>query len=102
MLPSDFDWLSGEVVYWDMGGLDATLPLTEQGDDLKEDLAQVEYPRGIVLDVGWYGPHNGFIILIVRDGDWHAPLVRHRAATLTNLAHELRAAIAKADRCARD
>jgi hypothetical protein len=35
-------------------GSDERLPLAEQVSDLKEDLAQVEYPAGVLLDVGWY------------------------------------------------
>ncbi|WP_052351874.1 hypothetical protein [Deinococcus pimensis] len=51
----------------------------------KEDLLQVEYQGGFILDVGWYGDEQ-FHIYIIRDADWSSPVfhqtVTNRTASL--------------------
>lgn len=42
----------------------------------KEDLLQVEYANNYLLDVGWYGEENGFIICIIKDYDWENPILK--------------------------
>lgn len=42
--------------------------------DLKEDLLQVQYANNYLLDVGWYGEENGFIIYIIKGYDWENPI----------------------------
>lgn len=95
MQPVDFDLGPGRVVYWDLGGIGADLPLSAQVELLKEDLAQIVYEGGIVVDVGWYpdGAWEGtFRVSVVRDGDWDQPLFVEDAATIGLL----RAAVARA------
>ncbi len=87
MLASDFDWRSGRVVFWD---LDATAR--------KEDLAQIEFPYDVTLDVGWYG--DAFVIVVVYASDWESPALRRRVESLATLPDELRAAIRFADELA--
>ena len=36
-------------------------------DTQKEDILQVEYPNGFLLDMGWY--QDRYIILVIRDSD---------------------------------
>jgi len=39
----------------------------DDGDYLKEDLLQVNYPEDITLDVGWYrGTNKSFIIYVIK------------------------------------
>src|SRR5262245_20214638 len=52
MNPSTFDWKSGTVDFWDLNEIDEAKPLGDQIDHLKEDLAQIRFPGGIVLDLG--------------------------------------------------
>jgi hypothetical protein len=79
----DFDWRSAQVVQWHLDEID--------GDDgLIEDLAQIEFATGVILDVGWYV--DTFAIVIVRD-DWEHPLYERRVKDAATLDRELRAAI---------
>ncbi|MDR2920342.1 MAG: hypothetical protein LBV72_13390 [Tannerella sp.] len=47
-------------------------------ENLREDMLQVIYPKDYLLDVGWYGTSNGFIISIIRNQDWENPVARTR------------------------
>eukprot|EP01133_Synstelium_polycarpum_P000138 gene138-163_t len=45
---------------------------------LKEDMLQVEYAGGLILDVGWYpsfDTHGGFRINVIRNYDWDRPVI---------------------------
>lgn len=54
--------------------------------ELEEDLWQATDPSGrFVLDVGWYpeGDEAGaFTCVLIEDGDWEAPLSKHRTRSL--------------------
>ena len=41
---------------------------------LSEDMLQIEYPGGYILDLGWYGSSNGYIIYIITDKNWETPV----------------------------
>ena len=47
-------------------------------DTQKEDMLQVEYPNGFLLDMGWY--QDRYIILVIRDFDWAHPVKRYETA----------------------
>ena len=44
-------------------------------DTQKEDILQVEYPNGFLLDMGWY--QDRYIILAIRDFDWVHPVKQY-------------------------
>ena len=44
--------------------------------NLREDMLQVAYPNEYLLDIGWYGSHNGFIIHIIKNQDWDKPVLK--------------------------
>jgi hypothetical protein len=88
----EIDWRSGRVVFWELDLVDASRPLADQLDGLKEDLAQVEYPGGIVLDVGWYpefSKEGEFVVTLVKNADWDRPLMQHRCATINALQRSI-------------
>ena len=41
---------------------------------LSEDMLQIEYPGGYILDLGWYGSSNGYIIHIIKNKNWETPV----------------------------
>ena len=43
-------------------------------DTQKEDMLQVEYPNGFLLDMGWY--QDRYIISIIHNFDWTHPVKR--------------------------
>ncbi len=68
MKPTTFDWKTGTIVSWGLDDVDETRPLSGQSGHLKEDLAQIRFPDGIVLDLGWYpsfDPDGAFAVTIV-------------------------------------
>jgi len=88
MISGNFDWRTGAVVFWDLDCLDESQPLSDQTEHLKEDLAQVEYPDGIVLDIGWYpefAATGNFVVCVVQQGDWEQPLFKQSAVTIEDL-----------------
>ncbi|HEY0685800.1 MAG TPA: hypothetical protein VGD45_25895 [Steroidobacter sp.] len=99
MISGNFDWKTGTVAFWDLDPIDESRPLADQTEDLKEDLAQIEYPAGIVLDVGWYpefAATGNFVVCVVQQGDWERPLFRQDAFT----TEELKASILEGVRIA--
>ena len=92
MISGDFDWKTGKVVFWDLDTIDESRPLADQNEHLKEDLAQIEFPAGVVLDVGWYpefAATGNFVVCVVQQGDWERPLFRKDAVTTENLRARL-------------
>lgn len=66
---------SGRVTY-DSLQIDPSKPLADQTENLTEDLLQVEYENGILLDVGWYpelSPDGCFRVRVIQDLDWQEP-----------------------------
>lgn len=91
-----FDWGSGKVTCWALDGLEASRPLEEQLDELKEDLAQVRFGARTVLDVGWYPEFrsNGeFVVLVVRDGAWDTPIFNEAATDIASLCSVVKQAV---------
>jgi hypothetical protein len=88
LLEHDFDWNSGRVTHWDLDKID-------DESWLKEDLAMVEFPNGVCLDVGWYV--HTFVVQIRRH-DWDHSRFWRCAKDAADLERELRAAIKVAQR----
>ena len=66
----------GLIVFNNLG-LDFTRAIDHQIDRLKEDLLQIEFPREILLDLGWYPSvdlEGGFQLRIVKSHNWDEPL----------------------------
>lgn len=56
--------------------IDPSIPLADQTKNLTEDLLQVAYPNGVILDVGWYPelcPDGQFWVSVILDDDWTKP-----------------------------
>lgn len=96
---ADIDWRTGRVEFWDLETLDEEQPLADQVQELKEDLAQVEYPSRVLLDIGWYSefseyPERGaFKIYVVRKENWDQPLFQTTCATIAALKKALLEAV---------
>lgn len=96
MRKESFDWKSGKVIHWDLEEIDAERPLDVQSDHLKEDLAQISYSGGIVLDIGWYpsfDPKGEFTVTVVKDSDWESPVFRANARDLPLLRQQISRAL---------
>lgn len=92
MSPLEINWGEGHVQFWDLDAIDERRPLAEQVAELKEDLAQVEYPSGVVLDVGWYpsfSADGSFVVCIALPDEWDQPLFQKNARTIVELKESL-------------
>lgn len=63
----NIDFKKGEIEY-----IESDLSL----NNLKEDLLQVHFPNNYVLDVGYYGTTNAFIIYVIQNQDWQNPVYK--------------------------
>ena len=69
---------SGKIIY-DSQMIDPDKRILDQLSALDEDLLQVEYAGGYLIDLGWYPSvefDGGFLIFVLRDCDWDCPIVR--------------------------
>ena len=49
----------------------------------KEDMLQVEYPNGFLLDMGWY--QDRYIISIIQNFDWTHPVQQYETTETNQL-----------------
>ena len=64
------------------------LPFIEQEFSFKEDMIQITYSGGYILDVGWYPEHSidgRFVIRIIECYDWLNPKLRFECTDLSTL-----------------
>ena len=73
-----FNFINGKVVY-DGFNLDLCKPIENQYDLLTEDLLQVTFCNGKLLDLGWYpefNPEGRFILMLIENENWDNPLIK--------------------------
>jgi hypothetical protein len=93
---SDIKIKSGNVEHWALDAVNAEKPLAEQLRELKEDLAQISFPRGLVVDVGWYPEFartGSFQVSLIQSGDWDHSLRQFHAFTVSELIRHVNQAI---------
>ena len=72
------------------------IPFSQQEDSLNEDLVQVEYENGYVIDIGWYpemDPKGSLIIQLIHDHDWNKPVQKTKITEISELytaVHEMK------------
>lgn len=94
----NFKSKSGKILYNDFSIQNK--PLNNQIFSLKEDLLQVEYPNGCLVDVGWYPEFDikgYFKIMIIKDFDWDNPRKSVQCKNLSSLFKGLQLIIDKID-----
>jgi hypothetical protein len=97
MQATDVNWRNGQIRFWKLDTVDLLRGLEAQLDELTEDLAQVGYPDGSIIDIGWYptmAMHGAFVVTVVRDEDWESPISRVRCATASELRQAINDAVA--------
>ncbi|ROM53275.1 hypothetical protein BK649_11860 [Pseudomonas canadensis] len=65
------DFIHGNITYDELSLLEESA-IEDQVHNLKEDMLQVEYPDGFLLDVGWFPSFDAkghFQIKVVKDYD---------------------------------
>jgi hypothetical protein len=93
----DFSTKKGNVVFNDFP-LKEDIPIIDQLDDLKEDMIQVEFPGGYILDIGWkpsFNINGKFYIYLIKDYDWESPIYKSSAKNIANLKEKINKAMNK-------
>ncbi|MBD5135691.1 MAG: hypothetical protein HDT39_06990 [Lachnospiraceae bacterium] len=70
------DLQSGKITYNEFN-IDFSVPYSEQVEELLEDLIQIEYKNGYLIDLGWYpefNPQGKFIVQVIKNYDWENPI----------------------------
>ena len=96
MQVSEVDWRDGQITSWSMDTVDLARGFEAQVDELTEDLAQVSYPSGKIIDVGWYpsmSEEGAFVVTVVSNEDWESPISRVRCASAFELLQAIDDAI---------
>ena len=57
----------------------------------KEDMLQVEYPNGFLLDMGWY--QDRYIISVIHNFDWANPVKQYETTETNQLPKLLTEAV---------
>ncbi|MCS7464401.1 hypothetical protein N0M98_30330 [Paenibacillus doosanensis] len=85
---SNIDFNGGIVVVNDLD-FDPTRSYEEQIWSFKQDILQVRYPNGYILDVGWYPEfcldEGSFKIIIVQEYEWLNPIYEKQTKNLHSL-----------------
>lgn len=92
MIPLNFT--GGTVTHDDLSLLQ-DVAVVKQVDLLKEDMLQVEFAGGYLLDVGWYPEFDtagGFRINVIKNHDWDRPIMALTAHETAELVEKLEVA----------
>ncbi len=89
------DFKSRKITYNEFN-IDFSKPLARQVDYLKEDLLQVVYDKGYIIDLGWYPEfdENGCVVVnVIRNLEWNMPIFDKRTRTECELRQFLQEAV---------
>ncbi len=88
--------LKGGVVTFDDFPIEEGQPLEGYIDDLKEDMLQVEFPEGYILDIGWrpsFEIDGKFHVVLIKGYDWNSPIYSGEAENLVELKNKINKAL---------
>ena len=85
-------FLPGKVTY-NSFDISFDKPFEQQTFSLNEDLVQVEYENGYLIDIGWYpecDPKGELILQLIHDNDWSNPVNKVSIHNVDSLYEEIR------------
>lgn len=85
-------FLPGKVTY-NSFDISFDKPFEQQTFSLNEDLVQVEYENGYLIDIGWYpecDPKGELILQLIHDNDWSNPVKKVSIHNVDSLYEEIR------------
>lgn len=95
MIDIDFSNNGGVVTFDDFPIKEGKL-LENYIDELKEDMFQVEFPKGYILDVGWrpsFEIKGKFYIVLIKDFNWGNPVYSTTAKNMIELKNKINKAL---------
>ena len=81
------DLKSGKITYNEFR-IHFDIPFSEQLDSLLEDLVQIEYEDGYLIDLGWYPEFDAagrFIVQLIKDYNWEKPIYIQKSRDVKQL-----------------
>ncbi|PIT61225.1 hypothetical protein [Snodgrassella alvi] len=87
----------GKIVFNEFS-LNKNIPLQMQLDSLKEDMMQIKYPNGYILDIGWrpsFNINGHFYIYLIKDFNWEKPIYSNCTNDINTLEYQINQAINK-------
>ncbi|MEG0635557.1 MAG: hypothetical protein RR517_23830 [Pseudomonas sp.] len=97
MIDFDFSKHCGKTTFDDLSAFESK-NLSEQINDLKEDMLQVEFPRGYLLDIGWrpsFNTNGRFHIVLIKNQNWETPAYTGTTNTMDGVKEHIRRALLK-------
>lgn len=91
----DFSKKEGNITFNDFS-LNKDISLDIQRTSLKEDMLQVAFPNGYILDVGWrpsFDVNGEFYIYLIKDFNWEEPIYSSNAKNIHFLEIEINQAL---------
>ncbi|WBS02559.1 hypothetical protein OU994_30705 [Pseudoduganella sp. SL102] len=88
----------GIVEYDDISHLPDAFKAKDHVDFLKEDMLQIRFPNGVLIDIGWrpsFIPKGKFYIVAVKNGNWSDPVAIREAADVSEAKDAVRKLIAE-------
>jgi hypothetical protein len=76
--------------------INQNLSFKEQKWEYKEDLLQIYFDNGHLIDVGWcpeFEETGNFYIVVIKNYEWHKPIFERKCKNLNLLAKYLQQAI---------
>lgn len=73
---------AGKIIYNEFH-IDFKKPFSEQLDALMEDLVQIDYEDGYLIDLGWhpeYNPQGNFFVQVIKDYNWEKPIYKQQSS----------------------
>ena len=74
------------------------MSLSEQLNKLKEDMLQVSFPNGYILDIGWspsFKINGAFKLLLIKDCNWDEPVYSDSSSSVSELKRSIGIAVDK-------
>lgn len=95
----DVDFLKNNgIVIFDDFNISENIDLSEQLEELKEDMLQVSFPSGYILDIGWrpsFEINGSFKLLLIKDYIWNNPIYSDSPSNISELKKSIEIAISK-------
>ena len=87
------DIKNGTVEYDDISFLPEQFKAKDYVDYLKEDLLQIRFPDGFLIDIGWrpsFSMKGKFYILAVENSNWESPAAQMAARDVLGVKEAMR------------